>query len=159
MRPKKRRLYHNSHWILGQVKRMMCKLPNVFAWPRKSNMIPPMTSPQTSLSVLQPHRALCARPLQGCAPAVSFTCPALSPDLPIPGSCHSHLNLSHLLRDAFPHHTKGARAQLAPLHRPALFSSLHLPHRKLFTYFLIYGLPPVRTDTPGELCLSAFTQI
>lgn len=33
----------------------MSKLPNVFAWHRKSNMIPPVTSPQTSLSVLQPH--------------------------------------------------------------------------------------------------------
>lgn len=62
--------------------------------------------------------ALCALPLQGLAPAIPFACPAPSPDLTIPGSCHSHLDLSHLLREAFPHHTKGARAQLAPLHCP-----------------------------------------
>lgn len=98
-------------------------------------------------------------PTSGLCTIFSLHLPSSLPRSPIPGSGHSHLNLSRLLREAFPHHTKGARAQLAPLHRPALFSSLHLPHSKLFTYFLNYGLPPVRTDIPGGQCLSAFTQI
>lgn len=54
VRPKKCRIHQDGHGILRKVNRRLCKLPDVFTWPRKSNSVLPMTSSQTSLVYSSP---------------------------------------------------------------------------------------------------------
>lgn len=127
VRPKKCRIHQDGHWILRKVNRRTCQLPDVFTWPGKSNSVLPMTSSK-------PH--LCTPATLGCmATPTSGLCTCCSlclKDLHVPGSCHLCLSLSHLLREAFPHHSKGAKYTSHSVPLPCFIFFAALPTTYLF---------------------------